>query len=306
MPGPYDYISPLGGFQNPMEAFVNAIKLQDAAAQERAARDRKARLSAAFNRLGPNAAYADYIAEVRANPDLSEDLLGRRKMYSDATQGALQDVGQRAFMLLRPDASGTIDPTAASDFLSGESQRFANAGEDELAQTLGGLSTSIKGAPGGARNLIGMMLAFSDPDKFKKVMDATGGGEPLDKGYELDVALFGPEQAKAFRAGKRAAEGTVSTSGPAGTVVTPALRVNPMIAAQASASSQPVTAPAETGPILTYEQASGMVNGLGVNGASEMLKRNNYRVRVNTPDEARRLPSGTKIVLPDGSPGVVP
>lgn len=29
-------------------------------------------------------------------------------------------------------------------------------------------------------------------------------------------------------------------------------------------------------------------------------------VRVRTPDEARRLPSGTQIVLPDGSPGVVP
>lgn len=29
-------------------------------------------------------------------------------------------------------------------------------------------------------------------------------------------------------------------------------------------------------------------------------------VRVKSPDEARRLPSGTKIILPDGSPGVVP
>lgn len=29
-------------------------------------------------------------------------------------------------------------------------------------------------------------------------------------------------------------------------------------------------------------------------------------VRVNTPEEARRLPSGTPIILPDGSPGTVP
>jgi hypothetical protein len=29
-------------------------------------------------------------------------------------------------------------------------------------------------------------------------------------------------------------------------------------------------------------------------------------IRVQTPDEARRLPKGTKIILPDGSAGVVP
>ncbi|QLP96452.1 MAG: hypothetical protein HZY79_02215 [Rhodoblastus sp.] len=29
-------------------------------------------------------------------------------------------------------------------------------------------------------------------------------------------------------------------------------------------------------------------------------------IRVSTPEEARRLPKGTRIILPDGTPGVVP
>jgi hypothetical protein len=38
----------------------------------------------------------------------------------------------------------------------------------------------------------------------------------------------------------------------------------------------------------------------------ERLLKGAERVKVATPEEARKLPSGTPIELPDGSPGVVP
>lgn len=74
----------------------------------------------------------------------------------------------------------------------------------------------------------------------------------------------------------------------------------------------PQTAPqaapqaAQSGPELTFEQVQGAVNGLGPEGAAGFLQRNGYRVRVSTPEQARSLPSGTRIILPDGSEGVVP
>lgn len=41
-------------------------------------------------------------------------------------------------------------------------------------------------------------------------------------------------------------------------------------------------------------------------GAAAYVKKYNYRVTVQTPQQARQLPSGTPITLPDGSEGVVP
>ena len=39
---------------------------------------------------------------------------------------------------------------------------------------------------------------------------------------------------------------------------------------------------------------------------AEWLQRNGLPVQVNTPEQAHQLPRGTRIILPDGSEGVVP
>lgn len=57
---------------------------------------------------------------------------------------------------------------------------------------------------------------------------------------------------------------------------------------------------------ITMEIYRGAVNGLGAQGAAAWLQRNNLPVTVTTPQEARQLPSGTRIILPDGSEGRVP
>lgn len=58
-------------------------------------------------------------------------------------------------------------------------------------------------------------------------------------------------------------------------------------------------------PIPTADQfirdREQFVGGLGLQGGS-----GGGPVRVRSPEEARRLPSGTQIILPDGSPGTVP
>lgn len=65
-------------------------------------------------------------------------------------------------------------------------------------------------------------------------------------------------------------------------------------------------APEAGGQAFTFEQYSGAVNSLGPQGAAQWLQRNGIAVQVQTPDQARQLPSGTPIILPDGSPGRVP
>lgn len=70
---------------------------------------------------------------------------------------------------------------------------------------------------------------------------------------------------------------------------------------------------AQAGPVtqgkqdaLTFEMYNGAVNALGKQGADAMIGRNGHTIKVQTPEQARQLPSGTRIILPDGSEGRVP
>lgn len=57
---------------------------------------------------------------------------------------------------------------------------------------------------------------------------------------------------------------------------------------------------------VTMEQLAGMQQALGPKGTADWLMRNKVPVKVTTPQEAMQLPSGTKLILPDGSEGEVP
>ena len=58
--------------------------------------------------------------------------------------------------------------------------------------------------------------------------------------------------------------------------------------------------------VMTMDMMRGAINGLGPEGALAWLERGGRIVQVTTPDEARSLPSGTRILLPDGTEGRVP
>ena len=85
---------------------------------------------------------------------------------------------------------------------------------------------------------------------------------------------------------------------------------DPALSGQAPANvpqgMQPKSAPNGYPEHLTMEQYQGAVNGLGPAAASSWIKRNGLKVQVSTPQEAESLPSGTIIILPDGSEGEVP
>lgn len=69
---------------------------------------------------------------------------------------------------------------------------------------------------------------------------------------------------------------------------------------------QPAPAQQQGGNVINAEMYRGATNGLGAQGAADWAQRNNIVVAVRSPQEARQLPSGTRIRLPDGSIGRVP
>jgi hypothetical protein len=71
------------------------------------------------------------------------------------------------------------------------------------------------------------------------------------------------------------------------------------------AQMAPQQAPAQPRKPVSMQAAMDVVRQAGPQ-AAEFVRNNGFAVQVTTPDEARQLPSGTPIILPDGSEGVVP
>lgn len=59
-------------------------------------------------------------------------------------------------------------------------------------------------------------------------------------------------------------------------------------------------------PPVSMSQVNAAMQALGPEGTIAWMKQNKIIVKVQSPDEARQLPSGTPIILPDGTEGEVP
>lgn len=170
---PYNYSL---NIKSPGEAFIEGIQIgqvgranrMQAEQREREA-DKVRRLNGALAALGPNATYADYMVQVRNNPDLADVLLGQQKTFGDARKNALFGAGEQAFMLLRPDAQGNISSEAAIAKLEESALAFENSGEVDVAKQLRDSAQGIRANPATARNTLGVLMAFADPDRFKKI-----------------------------------------------------------------------------------------------------------------------------------------
>lgn len=245
---PYNYTLDIA---SPGDAFLKGMQIGQAgrAAQARAAEqereaDKVRRLNAALAQLGPNASYEDYMAQVRANPDLAELLLGQQKTFSDARKNALFGAGEQAFMLLRPDAQGNISADAAIAKLEESALAFENSGEPDVAKQLRDSAQGIRTNPLAARNVLGTMLAFADADKFKKINDAIGTKDErtaFQQDFDFIKKTFGDAAAAEFAQFGRS--GIVSIPlGDGRTYVGP-----PSMAPGASRWQQQGAAPAPTG-----------------------------------------------------------
>lgn len=202
---PYNYTLDIA---SPGDAFLRGMQIGQAGrtAQARAAEqereaDKVRRLNAALAQLGPNASYEDYMVQVRANPDLADLLLGQQKTFSDARRNALFGAGEQAFMLLRPDAQGNISADAAISKLEESALAFENSGEPDVAKQLRDSAQGIRTNPLAARNVLGTMLAFADPDKFKKINDAIGTKDErtaFQQDFEFIKKMFGDAAAAEY------------------------------------------------------------------------------------------------------------
>lgn len=270
---PFDYTI---NAVNPTQAFMQSFQAGSAIAQQQAARQQQetqrqqaARLQNALSGLGPNANSGDFMALVQQFPDLAEPLTKQYRTFDDARKNGMFSAGERAFMLLRPGADGAIAVDGAVASLEESAAAFENSGQPDIAKQLRDSAKAARLNPAAARTALGTMLAFADPDKFKKVGDALGQGELTAFQKNLAAANIDP----ASDEGKRLSRQYVQN------------QVDPIVTMETPSGAQFI------GPMSEYQNRYG--------GAPATAPR-----RLPSPKskaEFDALPSGADFVAPDGS-----
>lgn len=203
MPAPYNYeptTNPLGSFMQGLGA-VDAIENRQFERQQReAAMQAMQRRNEIMSTLGPNAGYQDYMRAIQMLPEDRDALLAQMEAMDAAQSNALFDAGAGAFALLQADENGVIDPTRAIRRLEDYAQAFENGGDTEIAQQLRDSAQALEMDPAAGRNVLGMLLASADGDRFEGIAKAGGGTEAT--AFQRDFAFirdtFGPEAGAEF------------------------------------------------------------------------------------------------------------
>ncbi len=269
---PFNYTinapNPNAIFQQAFQTGAIMRQSQDVAQAQQAQRQQAERMAAALGQLGPNATPADYQGLISQFPDLVKPLTERYQGFDDARKNALFGAGQQAFMLLRPGADGAIDAEAAAASLERSADAFDNSNAPDIAKQLRDSAKGVRMNPGAAKTSLGMMLAFSDPERFRKVGDAMGQGELT--GFQKDLAAAGIDPNS--EEGRAAAKDYVRN------------RVDPIVTMETPSGRQFI------GPQSVYMERFGAGAGTP------------QRLPVISSKAAfDALPSGTEFVAPDGS-----
>lgn len=211
MPQPYNYSlnlpSPFTAFTQGMQVGQVARAAEVERQQQQAEADRVQRMNNVIAQLGPNATYADYAAAINANPDFADTLLSRWNTMSQANQNALFDAGARAWQFLTPDLEGNLDPTRAIAVLEERATAFENSGQTDIAQQLRDSAQAMQTNPAAANSTLGLMLAATNPDRFKALSESTGAPDYTTFQKDLVAANIDPNSPEGRALSRQYVEG---------------------------------------------------------------------------------------------------
>lgn len=180
MPAPYDYLTPMGGVQSPMEAFAQSVQLQRAEAERKTALQRKQNMETDLQSLMVNPSPDAFAKFYLKYPEAKEKVEGYRKTISDADNKVIVDTAQEVFLLNR--AGKTEDALKVFDT---RIEALKNAGKVELAANAERAKRMYEIAPDQQSRESALALTLYN----------YGGGETYDKilkagTLDLDTSLI--------------------------------------------------------------------------------------------------------------------
>lgn len=282
--GPIDYsLNIANPLNSVLQGFQIGRQIRQEQEQQRIAQQKR---QAMASLMRPDATFADYRKVMQMFPEEAKGLTEQWSAMDKVAKETMFSAGADAFALIRPNAEGKIDAAPAVAKLEEYAAAAENSGDKAGAQKFRDMAAYVKQNPDAGRATIGTVLSTWDPERAKKLMDFGGGGDvaDLDKGYALNVKLYGKAQADAWRKAEEAKKGIITATGPLGTSYVPALKVAPMLAAGTVAGPSPegpgpVETRADGNPaFLTPAQYQATVAAMGKERTDEYLKTNGIAV----------------------------
>lgn len=229
---PYNYGAQLA---NPMQAFTQGLQIgtvldqqQAARAEEQAKRARAQEMAEAIRSVSTDRSPENLSRIMLTFPELKEQIAASQGVLSDAEKQDSRNFYAQVLMLRN---AGQTE--RALQVAQDRADALKNTpGKEREAAMAGAMLEAFRKNPGDFDPAISLYLQATDPDFYKTITAAQGG----DKQYDLNVQLFGKEEADRLRWGQQVKDTIVTATGPAGTTYAQADTLRPMPGRVAAAS----------------------------------------------------------------------
>ncbi len=181
LPNPMDTVQKSFNYGFNTAAQVEEVKLK----QEQLALQKKqqAQMQADLANLASNPSPEGYAKVMTMYPQLSENLKRAYDTMDDGKRKAVFNTSSQVFAAL-----SNQQPDIAKQVLTDQATAYENAGNTKDASVTKGIIKLIDTNPDAARASVGMLMAGTDPDKFKDVWTALGSEQRANEMQPVELA----------------------------------------------------------------------------------------------------------------------
>lgn len=181
LPNPIDTVqkSFANGFNTAAQVEEVKLKQEQLALQKQ----QQAQMQADLANLASNPSPEGYAKVMTMYPQLSENLKRAYDTMDDGKRKAVFNTSSQVFAALTNQ-----QPDIAKQVLTDQATAYENAGNTKDASVAKGIIKLIDTNPDAARASVGMLMAGTDPDKFKDVYTALGSEQRANEMQPVELA----------------------------------------------------------------------------------------------------------------------
>ena len=199
MAQPYNYMlelpNPIDSVNQSIASGFNLAAKVDQVQQQReqiaAQKEQQAQMNQSLQYLSQNPTPENYTRVMTMYPQLSENLKRAYDTMDDSKRKTTLSLASQSYAALANN-----QPDIAKQVLGDAATAYENSGNKKDAGVLRGYVKMIENNPSAARTSIGMLMASTDPDKFKDIYSTLGQEQRANEMQPYDIAKTTAETEK--------------------------------------------------------------------------------------------------------------
>lgn len=191
MAQPYNYMldipNPIDSVNQSIASGFNLAAKVDQVQQQReqmaVQKEQQAQMNQSLQYLSQNPSPENYARVMTMYPQLSENLKRAYDTMDDGKRKTTLNVSSQSYAALLNN-----QPEIAKQIITDAANAYENSGQSKDAGVLRGYAKLIDNNPAAARTSIGLMMAATDPDKFKDIYSTLGQEQRANEMQPYDIA----------------------------------------------------------------------------------------------------------------------